>query len=793
MSTRTVTRLTLALALTLGLSASALAESAGARLGTYEKSGQGFFALSLMPQEKADAAQKNEVVILVDTSASQAGRYRSEEMEALQSMLASLSPDDRVQLMAVDMKATPMSGGFVAPQGAEMQAALRKLNGRTPLGATDLETGLRSAAMSFGGGGAARTVIYIGDAMSKANVLTDASARKLVSELRGEHVAVSSYVLGQEQNAHLMAALANHTGGVVETDRAEDNAATAGGRRLAASVRASIFWPSESSLSSNVLASYPTDLPPVRTDRDSILIGTLNKMAAVDVETSGTINGKVTKLSWHATPEKPSEDFGFLPKLVDMAAMDQGLSLPTAGSGALREAAYVTLNSAQQLAKLGQEALASGNFVGAEKVAVAALARDPGNPEAQAIKEAAKKGISAGKVQATTEPALKLIGLNEPAPAGGLLAEALAEPPGFLGRVDTERRVLAGKMKAEVDNSLAAAKKTMSVNPDQAEQDLKLELDNIERAPDLEPEVRSQLRRQVENAIRMTRQRKIVADQATAVAQEQRATALEQERLSQALDLQQQRIKQIVDRFDSLMNEQRYAVADEDITPEIQKLARDTPIDAGLVYAGRFQRSVHESEAVFRHRTDNFARTLFTIEESLVPFPDEPPIVYVAPEQWADLTRRREKYKAVDLGKQGGAEQRIFSELSKTTEVDAVEMALKDVVEYLAGRHQIPMVLSLKKLEEASVSPDTPVTKTLRGVTLRSALRLILKDLELTYVVRDEVLQITTPEDAESQLITKVYPVGDLVVPVTPSMMGGGMMGGGMMGGMGGGMGGGMM
>src|SRR5205823_11644901 len=93
------------------------------------------------------------------------------------------------------------------------------------------------------------------------------------------------------------------------------------------------------------------------------------------------------------------------------------------------------------------------------------------------------------------------------------------------------------------------------------------------------------------------------------------------------------------------------------------------------------------------------------------------------------------------------------------------------------------------KLEEASVSPDTPVTKTLRGVTLRSALRLILKDLELTYVIRDEVLQITTPEDAESQLITKVYPVGDLVIP--PVNMGGGM-GGGMMGGMMGGMGGGM-
>ena len=56
----------------------------------------------------------------------------------------------------------------------------------------------------------------------------------------------------------------------------------------------------------------------------------------------------------------------------------------------------------------------------------------------------------------------------------------------------------------------------------------------------------------------------------------------------------------------------------------------------------------------------------------------------------------------------------------------------------------------------------------LRGVTLRSALRLLLKDLELSYLIQDEVIQITTPEDASAQVSTKVYPVGDLVVPVQP-------------------------
>ena len=72
---------------------------------------------------------------------------------------------------------------------------------------------------------------------------------------------------------------------------------------------------------------------------------------------------------------------------------------------------------------------------------------------------------------------------------------------------------------------------------------------------------------------------------------------------------------------------------------------------------------------------------------------------------------------------------------------------------------------------------------------------------DLTYVIRDEVLLITTPEEAEAQLSVRVYPVADLVIPVQSGIgrddgsMGGGMMGGmggGMMGGMGGGMMGGM-
>src|SRR5690606_22423926 len=50
----------------------------------------------------------------------------------------------------------------------------------------------------------------------------------------------------------------------------------------------------------------------------------------------------------------------------------------------------------------------------------------------------------------------------------------------------------------------------------------------------------------------------------------------------------------------------------------------------------------------------------------------------------------------------------------------------------------------------------------IRNVSLRSALRLLLESKGLVYMVRNEVLHITTPEAAEAKLLTCVYDVRDL-------------------------------
>src|SRR5205823_7245914 len=81
----------------------------------------------------------------------------------------------------------------------------------------------------------------------------------------------------------------------------------------------------------------------------------------------------------------------------------------------------------------------------------------------------------------------------------------------------------------------------------------------------------------------------------------------------------------------------------------------------------------------------------------------------------------------------------------------------------MSGVNVVPKVGAL---EEEGVTLDRPLTMKLEGVSLKSALNLLLSQVHLVWVVKDEVLQVTTPADARGKMVQKTYQVTDLVVPI---------------------------
>jgi hypothetical protein len=110
------------------------------------------------------------------------------------------------------------------------------------------------------------------------------------------------------------------------------------------------------------------------------------------------------------------------------------------------------------------------------------------------------------------------------------------------------------------------------------------------------------------------------------------------------------------------------------------------------------------------------------------------------------------------------AADRIELALQQTVSFRVVDMPLQEVISRLADQLQITIVLT-KKIEDAGVQPDQPVSRDLSNISAESFLKLLLGDLNLTTMVTDEVLKITTVEDAQSpeNMVTRIYPVADLL------------------------------
>ncbi|MGI9470509.1 MAG: hypothetical protein ACR2NZ_03175 [Rubripirellula sp.] len=101
--------------------------------------------------------------------------------------------------------------------------------------------------------------------------------------------------------------------------------------------------------------------------------------------------------------------------------------------------------------------------------------------------------------------------------------------------------------------------------------------------------------------------------------------------------------------------------------------------------------------------------------------------------------------------------QEIVERLGQSISIEAVEEPLSDLVVALSETSGIPIVIDRRALEEIGLSSDEPVSINLSNISFRAVLRLMLRSLDLTYLIDDEVMQITTIEAAEQNLRGRIY------------------------------------
>lgn len=115
-------------------------------------------------------------------------------------------------------------------------------------------------------------------------------------------------------------------------------------------------------------------------------------------------------------------------------------------------------------------------------------------------------------------------------------------------------------------------------------------------------------------------------------------------------------------------------------------------------------------------------------------------------------------------GKVSATRLEIERALLRPTTLKANAMTFRAAIVGLAAQTAAPIVVDPSGLRLAGVDMDREIAVSIIEVPLRDALDRILKPLRLVYIVKDDVLLVTDESIApENQLITKVYPMEDLL------------------------------
>ncbi len=757
--------------------------------------GETLFALSL----KAVAAESvgaRDVAIVIDTSASQAGDHRRQALAVLESCLASLDASDRVRLFAVDTEIKSLSADFTAPQSSEIKAALAALQQRVPLGATDLQPALETALRSFQGD-RPHSLIYIGDGMSTGKLIEWAGFRTLINGLRRQQIPVISYAIGPRTDLQVLGILAGHTGGLVIVDALVDDTkvpATKLGQNLARAAEATVFYADELTVSPDVKKLLPGAVPPIRADRETIVLGEGTVPALLTVTAKGT--GR--SLSWTVKPAASQPGNTFLAGLWQQAEQSDGLLVATAGSELLNVAREEFEDQVQQLLVVGRRAVAARDLRQAEQIAQAVRQIDPANVEVETILNASQKIKNKASALHVALTRQKDAEETLVPPAAGIDADE--EQPATakgISLLDDQRQLMklrAEKLAKEVARTIDAVSRVGSSDPEASLGTLKRTLTSVVSSTDIDPDVREKLRARVQTAIDRLAVALSKLDLDRINAQERLSAVRAAELATESLVQRDEQIEQLIGKVSSLMYEGYIGNADaferaEEVARAAFELAPYSGVTSSAIFASEAAGQLDKSVRLTFRRYDQFLAALHQVELAHIPFPDEPPIVYPAPEVWKSLTERRKKWASVDLLRWNPTEEKIRRAYDKPTNVEWQDLALEDCITFLAEFHGINIILDKTKLTEEGVALDQPITLKLQGVSLRSVLKLLLEPVQLTYIIENEVMKITSTASAADKLSTRVYPVGDLVIPIiTPRAAG---LAGGLGGGVGGGIGGG--
>lgn len=344
-------------------------------------------------------------------------------------------------------------------------------------------------------------------------------------------------------------------------------------------------------------------------------------------------------------------------------------------------------------------------------------------------------------------------GGEEPAPVSDALAQAQAL-----------RKIKFDKMQQRgMEVQREAAEKFRSGEMDAALDMLSDFIEQIE-SEGIEPTKVAQLRRPAESRLQhfklLKAQKEFLEKDGT--AKDTKKNVIGQKMLAE--DNRNKKVAEQMKLFNQAFKEGKYLEA-ESYAMRAQELDPDNAMAAAAINMAKTQRALVAVKSGKSEREQMFTTGLNDAEKVGPALNSEKPL-----DIGSDMKERRDKRQPLTAlsspVRKNGAEKEIEARLNQSVNLNFNNLPLKDVLEDIRAMYQINIVPDMAALEQEGISLERPVTLKLEQISLKSALNLMLRNVHLTWVVKDEVLQITTESQARGKMTTTTYQVTDLILPV---------------------------
>ena len=225
-------------------------------------------------------------------------------------------------------------------------------------------------------------------------------------------------------------------------------------------------------------------------------------------------------------------------------------------------------------------------------------------------------------------------------------------------------------------------------------------------------------------------------------------------------------VSQLVEEFNQFMHERRYSEA-EIIAKQVGDLKPDSPISVSMFHGSRMGVRLEMNKEIDALQEDHFARMMLDVERSSIGQDPDNPMTLPDADVWSNRSIIRLNSRRDGNSNYTAAEQAILKHLTDPVSVNFKNRPLGEVMSDLSAMSNIPIIIDERMIHDVKVTTETPVSLQLPdAIALKSALNIMLDQLNLAYMIDNDVLTITTREAKEANVETRTYRVTDLVTPI---------------------------